>query len=48
LKDSIKPGLIDLSTRILGPSSVTQAALPHILLETPDSYFDDIIHQLQV
>ncbi len=46
--DTIKPGLIDLSSRILGPNSVTQAALPHILSETPDSYYEDILHQLQV
>ncbi|CAF1007375.1 unnamed protein product [Rotaria sp. Silwood1] len=46
-KDTIQPGLIDLSSRILGPNSVTQAALPHILSETPDSYFDDILNQLQ-
>ncbi len=46
--DTIKPGLVDLSSRILGPNSVTQAALPHIMLETPDSYYDDILHQLEV
>ena len=46
--DTIKPGLMDLSSRILGPNSVTQAALPQILSETPDSYFEDILHQLQV
>ena len=46
--DTIKPGLIDLSSRILGPNSVTQAALPHILSETPDSYYEDILHQLEV
>jgi hypothetical protein len=39
---------MDLSSRILGPNSVTQAALPHILSETPDSFFEDILHQLQV
>lgn len=39
---------MDLSSRILGPNSVTQAALPRILSETPDSYFEDILHQLQV
>ena len=46
--DTIKPGLLDLSSRILGPNSVTQAALPHIFSETPDSYHEDILHQLQV
>ena len=46
--DTIQPGLMDLSSRILGPNSVTQAALPCILFETPESYHDDIIYQLQV
>lgn len=46
-RDTIKPGLVDLSSRILGPNSVTQAALPHILSETPDCYYEDILHQLQ-
>lgn len=46
-RDTIKPGIIDLSSRILGPNSVTQTALPHILYETPDTYFEDILHQLQ-
>ncbi|CAF1289417.1 unnamed protein product [Adineta steineri] len=46
-KDTIKPGLADLSSRILGPNSVTQAALTHILFETPDSYYEDILNQLQ-
>ena len=46
--DTIKPGLLDLSSRILGPNSVTQAALPRMLTETPASYYEDILHQLQV
>jgi hypothetical protein len=46
--DTIKPGLMDLSSRILGPNSVTQVALPHILFETPDSYYDDILNQIHV
>jgi hypothetical protein len=46
--DTIKPGLMDLSSRILGPNSVTQAALSHILYETPDSFYEDILNQLQV
>ncbi len=39
---------MDLSSRILGPNSVTQVALPHILFETPDSYYDDILNQIHV
>ncbi|CAF1051823.1 unnamed protein product [Rotaria sordida] len=46
-KDTVQPGLLDLSSLILGPNSVTQAALPYILSETPDSYFMDILNQLR-
>lgn len=44
----IRPGLLDLSSRILGPNSVAQAALPDILSNTPQKYFDDIMNQIQV
>ncbi|CAF1181252.1 unnamed protein product [Didymodactylos carnosus] len=46
--DAIKPGLLDLSSRILGPNSIIQAALPYILTQTPQSYFDEIITQIQM
>jgi hypothetical protein len=39
---------MDLSSRILGPNSVAQAALPDILSNTPQEYFDDIMNQIQV
>lgn len=39
---------MDLSSRILGPNSVTQAALSHILKETPETYYEDILNQLEV
>jgi len=35
----VRQGLLDLSTRILGPNSVVQAALPDILADTPASFF---------
>ncbi|CAM2714276.1 unnamed protein product [Rotaria socialis] len=47
LKESIQPGLLDLSSRILGPNSVMQAALPKIVANTPQKYFDNIISQIQ-
>lgn len=44
----IRPGLLDLSSRILGPNSVAQVALPRILSNTPQNYFEDIMNQIQV
>ncbi|CAF1046446.1 unnamed protein product [Didymodactylos carnosus] len=38
-QESVKQGLINLTTVVLGPSSIIQAALPRILAETPQSYF---------
>jgi hypothetical protein len=46
--ESIRPGLLDLASRILGPNSVMQAALPNIFLNTPQNYFDGIMGQIQV
>ena len=46
--ESVRPGLLDLSSRILGPSSVIQAALPDILSNTPKEYVSDIMNQIQV
>jgi len=39
---------LDLSSRILGPNSVAQAALPEILANTPQKYFDGIMSQIEV
>jgi len=47
LEKSIRPGLIDLSKRSLGPSSILQAALPRILEDTPKSFTDKMINKLQ-
>lgn len=48
-KDHIKNvrlGFNDLTTRILGPNSLVQGALPYILENTPQSYFDDVMNIL--
>jgi tyrosine aminotransferase len=41
-------GFNDLTTRILGPNSLVQGALPHILENTPQSYFDNVMNILSV
>jgi hypothetical protein len=46
--ESIRTGLRNLSTRIQGPSSLIQAALPSILFETPDHYFLQAMKHIQV
>lgn len=45
---SIRQGLLDLSSRILGPNSIMQSALPKILSNTPATYFEDVMGQIQV
>ncbi|KAL0078054.1 tyrosine aminotransferase [Phycomyces blakesleeanus] len=44
----ILEGLLNLSQIILGPNSVIQAALPEILLKTPESYYAGNIKQLEL
>ncbi|CAG4998563.1 unnamed protein product [Parnassius apollo] len=39
----VRQGLANLSTRILGPSTLIQRALPAILKYTPQSFFDDVL-----
>lgn len=41
-------GFNDLTTRILGPNSLVQGAVPEILATTPQSYFDDVMELLAV
>jgi len=36
-----------LSQRILGPNSVVQAAVPDILTQTPQSFFDDTVGHVE-
>ncbi len=35
-----------MTTRILGPNSLVQGALPEILATTPQSYYDDVMKLL--
>ena len=44
----IRLGFNDLTTRILGPNSLVQGALPEILANTPQSYFDTQMQILSV
>lgn len=46
--DDIRKGIANLSTRILGPCSILQAALPSILRNTPQSFFDNLVNTLYV
>ncbi|OWA51428.1 Tyrosine aminotransferase [Hypsibius exemplaris] len=43
LEEEIRPGLISLSQRILGPNALVQGAIPTILSTVPRSFFDGII-----
>ncbi|KAI8391801.1 tyrosine aminotransferase [Radiomyces spectabilis] len=43
----IREGLLNLSQVILGPNSVVQAALPDILHNTPKSFYEKTIEQLE-
>lgn len=38
----VKQGIVALSQKIVGPCSLIQAALPRILEDTPESYFQNI------
>ena len=37
-----------MSQRILGPNTLVQSALPKILANTPDDFFNDTIDYIQV
>ncbi|GBP66560.1 Tyrosine aminotransferase [Eumeta japonica] len=43
LGKEVRKGLSNLSTRILGPNTLVQKALPAILTLTPQSFFDEVI-----
>lgn len=45
---NVRAGFNDLTTRILGPNSLVQGALPEILANTPQSYYDDVMTYLSV
>jgi len=44
----VRQGIVDLSTRILGANSVTQGALPKILRDTPQEWFDENMRYVEV
>lgn len=44
----VRNGLLSMSTRILGPNTLMQKALPRILKETPQSFFDETIRFIEV
>ncbi|XP_045542086.1 tyrosine aminotransferase [Papilio machaon] len=43
LGKEVRNGLANLATRILGPSTLIQRALPAILKYTPQSFFDEVV-----
>jgi tyrosine aminotransferase len=45
--EEIKKGLFNLSARILGPNSLVQGALPKILRNTPQKFYDGLVETLQ-
>lgn len=43
----MRKGLFNLSARILGPNSLVQGALPAILKNTPQKFYDELMETLQ-
>ncbi|KAG5684610.1 hypothetical protein PVAND_013835 [Polypedilum vanderplanki] len=43
----VRQGLLNLSARILGPNSLVQGALPAILKNTPQKFYDELVETLQ-
>jgi tyrosine aminotransferase len=43
----VRQGLLNLSARILGPNSLVQGALPSILKDTPQKFYDELVETLQ-
>lgn len=44
---NIRQGLMSLSSRILGSNSLVQGALPAILKNTPQKFYDELVETLQ-
>lgn len=44
----VRKGLQSLSTRIIGSNTLVQGALPEILGNTPQEYYDDLVITLAV
>jgi len=45
--EEVRKGLISLSSRILGSNSIVQGALPAILKNTPQKFYDELVETLQ-
>ncbi|CAO1417172.1 unnamed protein product [Diamesa hyperborea] len=45
--EGLRKGLINLSSRILGSNSLVQGALPAILKNTPQNFYDELVETLQ-
>lgn len=43
----IRKGLVSLSSRILGSNSLVQGALPAILKNTPQKFYEELVETLQ-
>lgn len=48
LGKEVRKGLANMSTRILGPCTLIQRALPAILKNTPQSFFDYVVGFIEV
>lgn len=48
LGKEVRQGLSNLATRILGPNTLIQRALPAILTCTPQSFFDEVVLFIEV
>lgn len=48
LGKEIRKGLTNFAGRILGPSTLIQRALPAILRNTPQSFFDEVVLFIEV
>lgn len=48
LFDDVRKGLANLISRIMGANTLIQAALPAILKNTPQSFFDNLVNTLYV
>lgn len=44
--DAVRQGLVRISGRNFGPSSLVQQALPDILKNTPKAFFDDTVSRV--
>lgn len=48
LGKQVRKGLINFASRILGPNTLIQRALPSILRNTPQSFFDEVVLFIEV